>query len=73
MVALKKSSLQMFRKQAIYRRMKFYSREHERAQAQITELEKRRDFLQANFTLIAACWEQVSFCSFAKNLVLNSS
>ncbi|GJJ06320.1 hypothetical protein Clacol_000511 [Clathrus columnatus] len=33
--------------------------EHERAQERITELEKRRDFLQANFTAIVACWEQL--------------
>lgn len=40
--------------------MKYYFREHERAQERIIELEKRRDFLQANVTAIIACWEQVS-------------
>lgn len=41
--------------------MKHYSRENERAQDQIAELEKRRSALEANVAAISACWEQVGF------------
>jgi E3 ubiquitin-protein ligase BRE1 len=54
---------QSFRKEAIFRRMKHYSRENERAQDTITELEKRRHALEANVAAIGACWEKVYLCS----------
>jgi E3 ubiquitin-protein ligase BRE1 len=39
--------------------MKHYSREHERSQAQIAELEQRRNTCEAGMVAMAACWEQV--------------
>lgn len=39
--------------------MKYYSREHERGQAQIAELEKRRHTCEAGMAAMSACWEQV--------------
>lgn len=39
--------------------MKHYSRENERAQDQIAELEKCRNVLEANVAAIGACWELV--------------
>ncbi|KAF7977744.1 hypothetical protein HWV62_2826 [Athelia sp. TMB] len=51
--------LELFRKEAIFRRMKHYSREHERSQAQIAELEKRRNTCDAGMAAMAACWEQL--------------
>ncbi|KAF8577106.1 BRE1-domain-containing protein [Ramaria rubella] len=56
---LNADNIETFRKEAIYRRMKHYSRENERAQDQIAELEKRRDALEANVAAIGACWEQL--------------
>ena len=44
--------------------MKHYSRENERAQDQIAELEKRRSALEANVAAISACWEQVGIFFF---------
>jgi hypothetical protein len=52
-------AFQLFRKEAIFRRMKHYSREHERSQAQIAELEQRRNTCEAGMVAMAACWEQV--------------
>ncbi|KZP34223.1 BRE1-domain-containing protein [Athelia psychrophila] len=51
--------LELFRKEAIFRRMKHYSREHERSQAQIAQLEKRRSTCEAGMAAMAACWEQL--------------
>jgi E3 ubiquitin-protein ligase BRE1 len=56
---------QLFRKEAIFRRMKHYSREHERSQAQIAELEQRRTTCEAGMVAIAACWEQVFVTFYA--------
>ena len=42
--------------------MKHYSRENERAQDKVIELEKCCSALEANVATIGACWEQVS-CS----------
>ncbi|KIM91914.1 hypothetical protein PILCRDRAFT_809908 [Piloderma croceum F 1598] len=52
-------NLELFRKEAIFRRMKHYSREHERSQAQIAELEQRRNTCEAGMVAMAACWEQL--------------
>lgn len=49
----------MFRKDAIYRRMKHYSRENERSQARIEELERRRHTCEAGLAALEACWTQV--------------
>ena len=52
----------MFRKDAIYRRMKFYSRENDKNQARVAELERRRDTCEAGLAALEACWTQVSSC-----------
>ena len=49
-----------FRKDAIFRRMKHYSRENERNLAKIAELEQRRNTCEAGLAAIGACWSQVS-------------
>ena len=49
----------MFRKEAIFRRMKYYSRESERCQSRITELERRKSRCEAGLTAMEACWAQV--------------
>ncbi|KAF8518778.1 hypothetical protein JB92DRAFT_2901673 [Gautieria morchelliformis] len=56
---LNADNLETFRKEAIYRRMRHYSRENERAQDQIAELEKCRNVLEANVTAISACWDHL--------------
>ncbi|KAJ7594298.1 hypothetical protein C8J56DRAFT_926412 [Mycena floridula] len=53
------SQLELFRKEAIFRRMKHYSREHERAQRRIAELEKHRNSCQLSLAAVAACWSQL--------------
>lgn len=50
---------QSFRKEAIFRKMKHYSREQERSQLRIAELEKRRNTCDAGLAAISACWSQV--------------
>jgi hypothetical protein len=50
---------QMFRKEAIYRRMKHYCREHERSKARIQELERRKNTCEAGLAAMSACWAQV--------------
>ncbi|OCH92316.1 BRE1-domain-containing protein [Obba rivulosa] len=52
-------NLEMFRKDAIYRRMKHYSRENERSQARIAELERRRHTCEAGLAALEACWTQI--------------
>lgn len=49
----------MFRKDAIYRRMKHYSRENERSLAKIAELERRKHTCEAGLAALEACWSQV--------------
>lgn len=39
--------------------MKHYSRENERSQAKITELERRRNTCEAGLAALEACWTQV--------------
>ncbi|OBZ67158.1 E3 ubiquitin-protein ligase BRE1 [Grifola frondosa] len=52
-------NLEMFRKDAIYRRMKYYSREHERSQARVADLERRRSTCEAGLAALEACWTQI--------------
>ncbi|KII92834.1 hypothetical protein PLICRDRAFT_51174 [Plicaturopsis crispa FD-325 SS-3] len=54
------SNLELFRKEAIFRRMKHYSREHERSQAQIAELRRQKDTCEAGLAAMAACWTQLT-------------
>ncbi|KAF8200665.1 BRE1 E3 ubiquitin ligase-domain-containing protein [Pholiota molesta] len=51
--------LELFRKEAIYRRMKHYSKENERSQARIEELEQRKSTCEAGLAAISACWAQL--------------
>ncbi|KAH8093847.1 BRE1-domain-containing protein [Cristinia sonorae] len=51
--------LEMFRKDAIYRRMKHYSRENERNLVKIAELERRRHTCEAGMAALEACWSQI--------------
>ena len=39
--------------------MKHYSREHERSQARIQELERRKSICEAGLAAMSACWAQV--------------
>ncbi|KAF8160794.1 BRE1 E3 ubiquitin ligase-domain-containing protein [Crassisporium funariophilum] len=49
----------LYRKEAIYRRMKHYYREHERSQARIQELERRKSTCEAGLAAMSACWAQL--------------
>ncbi|KAL0578744.1 E3 ubiquitin-protein ligase bre1 [Marasmius crinis-equi] len=51
--------LELFRKEAIYRRMKHYSREYEHSQARIAELEERKVTCEAGLAAMSACWQQL--------------
>lgn len=53
------NTLQLFRKEAIFRRMRHYARENERCQGRITELELRKNTCEAGYAAIVACWTQV--------------
>ncbi|KAF8813812.1 BRE1-domain-containing protein [Phlegmacium glaucopus] len=55
----KLEAILLFRKEAIYRRMKHYSREHERSQARIQELERRKSTCEAGLAAMSACWAQL--------------
>ncbi|KAG6920311.1 hypothetical protein DXG01_005080 [Tephrocybe rancida] len=50
---------QLFRKEAIYRRMRHYSRENERSQSCIEDLEKRKQSCEAGLAAMTACWNQL--------------
>ncbi|KAJ7680562.1 BRE1 E3 ubiquitin ligase-domain-containing protein [Mycena polygramma] len=52
-------NLEMFRKEAIFRRMKHYSREHDRSQSRVAELERRKTTCEAGLAAMAACWTQL--------------
>jgi E3 ubiquitin-protein ligase BRE1 len=52
-------TFQLFRKEAIFRRMRHYSRENERSQARIAELERRKNTCEAGLAAMSACWAQV--------------
>ncbi|KAF8973107.1 BRE1 E3 ubiquitin ligase-domain-containing protein [Flammula alnicola] len=51
--------LELFRKEAIYRRMRHYSKEHERSKARIQELEQRKSTCEAGLAAMSACWAQL--------------
>lgn len=51
--------LENFRKEAIYRRMKYYCRENERNVARIQDLERRKTSCEAGLAAISACWSQL--------------
>ncbi|KAF7376361.1 putative allantoicase [Mycena sanguinolenta] len=52
-------NLEMFRKEAIFRRMRHYSREYDRSQSRIAELEQRKNTCEAGLAAMAACWSQL--------------
>ncbi|KAI0001315.1 BRE1-domain-containing protein [Russula compacta] len=52
-------SLEQFRKEAIFRRMRHYSRENERSQARISELERLKSTYEASLAVMGACWTQL--------------
>ncbi|KAI9572298.1 hypothetical protein HD554DRAFT_2015366 [Boletus coccyginus] len=51
--------LELFRKDALFRRMRHYARENERSLARIAQLEQRKSTCEAGLVAIAACWEQL--------------
>ncbi|KAH9485124.1 E3 ubiquitin-protein ligase BRE1 [Psilocybe cubensis] len=51
--------LELYRKEAIYRRMKHYSKEHERSKVIIQQLERRKTTCEAGLAAISACWAQL--------------
>ncbi|TFY80894.1 hypothetical protein EWM64_g3118 [Hericium alpestre] len=53
------STLEQFRKEAIFRRMKHYARENSRSQARIAELEHRKSSYEASLAVMGACWSQL--------------
>ncbi|KAI0000527.1 hypothetical protein BJV77DRAFT_393247 [Russula vinacea] len=52
-------NLEQFRKEAIFRRMRHYSRENERSQARISELEHLKSTYEASLAVMGACWTQL--------------
>jgi hypothetical protein len=50
--------------------MLHYSRENERSQALITELEQRKNTCEAGYVAIVACWTQVWFLLLPFSYVL---
>ncbi|KAH9176746.1 hypothetical protein EDB89DRAFT_98045 [Lactarius sanguifluus] len=52
-------SLEQFRKEAIFRRMRHYSRENERSQTRIAELERLKSTYEASLAVMGACWTQL--------------
>lgn len=60
----------MFRKEAIFRRMKHYSREHDRSQSRVAELERRKTTCEAGLAAMAACWTQVRYVFLIPMLLL---
>ncbi|KAF9568023.1 BRE1-domain-containing protein [Agrocybe pediades] len=51
--------LEFYRKDALYRRMRHYAREHERSKTRIEELEQRKTTCEAGLAAMAACWAQL--------------
>ncbi|KAI9511166.1 BRE1 E3 ubiquitin ligase-domain-containing protein [Russula earlei] len=51
--------LEQFRKEAIFRRMRHYSRENQRSQARISELERLKNSYEASLAVMGACWTQL--------------
>lgn len=56
-------TFQLFRKEAIYRKMKHYSRELSRSQSRVEQLELKRQTCEAGLAAISACWSQVRVSS----------
>ncbi|KIY74431.1 hypothetical protein CYLTODRAFT_484742 [Cylindrobasidium torrendii FP15055 ss-10] len=52
-------NLELFRKEAIYRKMKHYSRELGRSQNRVEQLELRKNTCEAGLAAISACWSQL--------------
>ncbi|KAI0703349.1 BRE1-domain-containing protein [Cerioporus squamosus] len=52
-------NIELFRKEAIFRRMRYYSREAERSQARVADLERRFNTCQAGLAALEACWTQL--------------
>ena len=52
-------SSQLFRKEAIWRRMQEYKYDSERSHAQIQQLEFRKSTCEAGLAAMSACWAQV--------------
>jgi E3 ubiquitin-protein ligase BRE1 len=50
---------QQFRKEAIFRRMRHYSRENERSRFRISELEHLKSTYEGSLAVMGACWTQV--------------
>ena len=46
--------------------MKHYSREHERSQARVQELERRKSICEAGLAAMSACWAQVCHQRFVE-------
>ncbi|TFK25168.1 hypothetical protein FA15DRAFT_367027 [Coprinopsis marcescibilis] len=53
------ANLENFRKEAIFRRMRHYSRENERNLLRIQDLERRKTTCEAGVAAISACWTQL--------------
>ncbi|KAG8929829.1 E3 ubiquitin-protein ligase bre1 [Tulasnella sp. 418] len=51
--------LERFRKEAIFRRMKHYSRQYERSASRIAELEEKSLLSDAAVAAVEACWKQL--------------
>ena len=51
--------VQAYRKEAIYRRMRHYAREHDRDQRRIDDLQAAKATYQAGMRAIESCWNQV--------------
>ena len=50
---------QLFRKEAIFRRMRHYARAGDRSAARVAELERLTGSYEASLALMGACWTQV--------------
>ncbi|KZV81614.1 hypothetical protein EXIGLDRAFT_844460 [Exidia glandulosa HHB12029] len=53
------SNLELFRKEAIFRRMRHYAREHERGRRRVEELEAAQETYLAGMQAIETCWNQL--------------
>ncbi|KAF7321793.1 E3 ubiquitin protein ligase [Mycena kentingensis (nom. inval.)] len=53
------NNLEAFRKEAIFRRMRHYSREYDRSQSQLAELAQRKSACEAGLAAMTACWSQL--------------
>ena len=51
---------QTFQKEAIYRQMREYQRQHTRSSARVSELERRKHALEAGLQGVEVCWSEVS-------------